>query len=221
MSASLATATRGCSRNSAASGGLSNSATELAYNDPHHAVDREWTAMPTATISPRELFEAVQSGKSIELIDVRTPVEFREVHATIARNCPLNELNPAQLTAGKNGSPVYFICRSGGRGKQACESLAAAGIANAVNVEGGTQAWEQAGLPVVRGKKAVSLERQVRIVAGSIVLIGVALGALVHPYWIGLSAFIGAGLLFSGITDTCGMGMMLARMPWNQTHKSC
>lgn len=73
-----------------------------------------------------------------------------------------------------------------------------------------------AGLPVVRGKKAVSLERQVRITAGSLVLIGAILGYFVHPYWIGLSAFIGAGLAFAGITDTCGMGMMLARMPWNQ-----
>jgi rhodanese-related sulfurtransferase len=177
--------------------------------------------MPTTTISPRELFEAVQSGKSIELIDVRTPVEFREVHATIARNVPLNELDPAHLTAEKKGSPVYFICRSGGRGKQACEKLAAAGFTSAVNVEGGTIAWEQVGLPVVRGQKAVSLERQVRIAAGSIVLIGVALAALVHPYWIGLSAFIGAGLVFSGVTDTCGMGLLLARMPWNQAPKSC
>jgi rhodanese-related sulfurtransferase len=175
--------------------------------------------MPMTTISPRELFEAVQSGKAIELIDVRTPVEFGEVHASIARNVPLNELDPAQLTAGRNGSPLYFICRSGGRGKQACEKLAAAGFAQAVNVEGGTQAWEQAGLPVVRGKKAVSLERQVRIAAGSIVLIGAVLGLFVHPYWIGLSAFIGAGLVFSGVTDTCGMGMLIARMPWNQ--KSC
>jgi rhodanese-related sulfurtransferase len=176
--------------------------------------------MSSATISPRELFEAVQSGKRVELIDVRTPIEFREVHATIARNVPLNELDPANCTDGNSGTPVYFICRSGGRGKQACERLAAAGFAHGVNVEGGTRAWEQAGLPVLHGKKAVSLERQVRITAGSIVLIGITLGILVHPYWIGLSAFIGAGLVFSGVTDTCGMGMLLARMPWNQTPKS-
>jgi hypothetical protein len=85
-----------------------------------------------------------------------------------------------------------------------------------VNVEGGTQAWAQAALPVVRGKKAISLERQVRIAAGSLVLIGSLLSYFAHPYWIALPAFVGAGLLFSGITDTCGMGMLLARMPWNQ-----
>ena len=85
-----------------------------------------------------------------------------------------------------------------------------------VNVEGGTLACVEAGLPVVRGKKAISLERQVRIAAGSLVLLGVLLGWFVHPAFIGLSAFVGAGLVFAGITDTCGMGMMLARMPWNQ-----
>ena len=99
-----------------------------------------------------------------------------------------------------------------------------AGYPNVVNVEGGTQACVSAGLPVVRGKKAISLERQVRIAAGSLVLIGAVLAWLVHPAFIGLSAFVGAGLVFAGITDTCGMGMLLARMPWNQCHaaaKSC
>jgi hypothetical protein len=88
-----------------------------------------------------------------------------------------------------------------------------------VNVEGGTQAWDEAGLPVVRGQKAISLERQVRIAAGSLVLLGALLGYFAHPYWIALSAFVGAGLVFAGITDTCGMGMLLARMPWNQAPK--
>ncbi len=92
----------------------------------------------------------------------------------------------------------------------------AAGLSDVINIEGGTSAWEQAGLPVVRGKKAMSLERQVRIAAGSLILVGVILSFVVHPYLIGISAFVGAGLVFAGITDTCGMGMMLAKMPWNQ-----
>ena len=111
---------------------------------------------------------------------------------------------------------MYVICRSGSRGRQACEKFLAAGFTDVANVEGGTQACVEAGLPVVRGKKAISLERQVRIAAGSLVLLGVLLGWLVHPAFLGLSAFVGAGLVFAGVTDTCGMGMMLARMPWNQ-----
>jgi len=170
-----------------------------------------------ATISPKQLAELRSSGKCVELLDVRTPVEFREVHVDFAQNVPLDRLNSQALMARRSGSsePLYLICRSGNRGKQACEKLAAAGM-DVVNVEGGTLAWEAAELPVIRGKKAISLERQVRIVAGFLVLLGAVLAMTVHPYFAGLSAFIGAGLLFAGITDTCGMGMLLARMPWNR-----
>ena len=83
-------------------------------------------------------------------------------------------------------------------------------------MEGGTLACVEAGLPVVRGRKAISLERQVRIAAGLLVLLGALLGWLVHPAFVGLSAFVGAGLVFAGVTDTCGMGLLLARMPWNR-----
>lgn len=157
--------------------------------------------------------------KKIDLIDVRTPVEYREVHVDIARNVPLDQLDPAAVMQARNGSandPLYLICRSGSRGEQACEKFVKAGFTNAVNIEGGTIACVEAGLPVVRGKKSMSLERQVRIAAGSLVVLGAVLGWFVHPGFIGLSAFVGAGLVFAGITGTCGMGMILARMPWNR-----
>jgi rhodanese-related sulfurtransferase len=171
----------------------------------------------SATITPQALSRLRACGEKVELIDVRSPVEFREVHVDFARNLPLDRLDPQAIKAERNGhtGPLYVICKSGGRGKQACEKLVAAGL-NVVNVEGGTSAWDAAGLPVVRGQKAISLERQVRIAAGSLVLVGSALGFFVHPYLIGIAAFIGAGLVFAGISDTCGMGMVLARMPWNQ-----
>lgn len=175
--------------------------------------------MTIPTISAGQLAELCRSGKAIDLIDVRTPVEFREVHVANARNVPLDQLNPATLMSNRNGmanEPMYIICRSGGRGKQACEKFLAAGYANVINVDGGTMACVAEGLAVFRGKKAISLERQVRIAAGALVLTGVALGWFVHEAFLGLAAFIGAGLVFAGITDTCGMGMMLARMPWNQ-----
>lgn len=175
--------------------------------------------MDVRTIPVKELYEQIKAGKSVELIDVRTPVEFREIHAEGARLVPLDRLDPKAVMAernGKAGETLYVICRSGSRAKQACEKFLTAGHANVVCVEGGTLAWEQAGLPVQRGKKAISLERQVRIVAGLMVLLGAILGFFVHPYFIALSAFVGAGLVFAGVTDTCGMGMLLARMPWNQ-----
>ena len=175
--------------------------------------------MSVQSISPKQLQELRQSGREVDLIDVRTPVEFREVHVTFARNVPLETLNPQSVQAARGSrqsEPLYVICRSGSRGKQASEQFMAAGIAQVVNVEGGTMAWEQAGLEVVRGKKAISLERQVRITAGLLVVTGAGLGFFVDKRWIALSAFVGAGLVFSGVTDTCGMGMILARMPWNQ-----
>jgi rhodanese-related sulfurtransferase len=179
---------------------------------------KEYLVM-VATISPKQLAELRQSQAKVELIDVRTPVEYREVHVDIAQNVPLDQLDPAALVQARNGpanSPLYLICRSGSRGQQACEKFLKAGFTNVVNVEGGTMACVEAGLPVIRGKSAISLERQVRIAAGLLVIIGSALGYFAHPYWIGLPAFVGAGLTFAGITDTCGMGMILARMPWNQ-----
>lgn len=177
--------------------------------------------MSTVVISPKQLNERIQAGEQVDLIDVRTPVEFREVHVHVARNVPLDQLDCEKLIGNrKEDSPLYVICRSGSRGKQACEKILAAGCANVINVEGGTLAWDQAGLPVIRGKKMMSLERQVRIAAGFLVFTGAVLSILVHPYWIGLAAFVGAGLMFAGITDTCGMGMVLARMPWNQVPKS-
>lgn len=177
----------------------------------------------TKTITAPELKNLILSGNRIDLIDVRTPIEFQEVHVEIARNQPLDRLDPKAIQSARNGTvqePLYVICRSGARGGQACEKFIAAGFDNVINVTGGTNACTEAGIPVVRGKKAISLERQVRIAAGALVFIGAALGFFVHPYWIGLSAFVGAGLVFAGVTDTCGMGMMLARMPWNQVKVS-
>ena len=154
------------------------------------------------------------------LIDVRTPAELREVHAVIARNKPLDSLDPDAVMKERNGTagdPLYVICLSGTRSGNACRKFCDAGFTNVISVEGGTRAWTDAGLPVVRGRKTISLERQVRICAGLIALGGsVAALATGNVYFAGIPAFIGAGLTFAGITDTCGMAMVLAKMPWNQ-----
>ncbi len=163
--------------------------------------------MTVATINPPQLAALGKRGK-IDPIDARTPVEFRELHVKWPATSPWTT-----STLRRWCRPIW---RSGSRGRQTCEKFLAAGFTNVVQIEGGTLACLEAGLPIVRGKKAISLERQVRIAAGSLVLLGVTLGWLVHPALYGLSAFIGAGLVFAGITDTSGMGMMLSRMPWNQ-----
>lgn len=171
------------------------------------------------TIKPSELQDILISHSGLKVLDVRAPVEYAEVHVPQAQNTPLDQLNPQSLIdAGllPKNQPIYLLCRSGVRASKAVEKFIKAGFDNAVVVEGGTLAWIDAGLPVIRGAvKVISLERQVRIAAGSLVLTGVLLAMLVHPYFIGLSAFVGAGLIFAGITDWCGMGLLLAKLPWN------
>jgi rhodanese-related sulfurtransferase len=151
---------------------------------------------------------------------VRTPVEYAEVHVPQAKLVPLDKLDPKKLVAEgaiPADAPFYVLCRSGKRATTAAEQFAIAGYGNGVVVEGGTLAWAEAGLPVERGQtKVIGLERQVRIAAGSLVLTGVLLGHFVHYGFFGLSAFVGAGLVFAGVTDFCGMGLLLAKAPWNQ-----
>lgn len=156
-------------------------------------------------------------GPDALLLDVRTPGEFAALHVPGSVLLPLDVVEPArvrELMAGK--SACLLLCQSGGRARRAAEKLHAAGLDNILVVEGGVAACAAAGLPVNRGRGVISIERQVRIVAGLLVLTGATLTWLVHPAWAGLSAFVGAGLTFAGITDFCGMGLLLARMPWNR-----
>jgi rhodanese-related sulfurtransferase len=174
--------------------------------------------MPAQLISPRDAADRVKSAPG-RFIDVRTPPEYAEVHADGTASMPLDSLDPAAVAklVGSHDQPVYVICRSGGRAAKACDKLAAAGFTQVYNVEGGTAAWDAAGLPVVRGRaKVISLERQVRIAAGALVLTGVILGWFVHRGFLGISAFVGAGLVFAGVTDWCGMGLLIAKAPWNR-----
>lgn len=170
------------------------------------------------TISTNQLAELLREDPSLNLIDVRTPLEHSEVNLPEADLHPLDQFDPRRVSEGvNNDEPIYVLCRSGNRACKAIEELEAHGFENAVLVEGGIQAWEAENLPVVRGGKVVSLERQVRIAAGALVVLGAVLGfATGSAYWHGLSAFVGAGLMFAGITDTCAMGMLMAKMPWNR-----
>ncbi len=167
-------------------------------------------------VTAEDLSSRLGKGENVELIDVRSPAEFRELHVEGAQNIPLDQFDPGQVARNSGQKTVYLLCKSGARSQQAQQRLLEAGFSQAYSVEGGTAACERAGLPVVRGKKAMSLERQVRIAAGALVLTGVILSWAAHPYLIGLSAFVGAGLVFAGVTDTCGMAMILMKMPWNR-----
>lgn len=171
------------------------------------------------SVTALELNRRIASGQPAELLDVRSPVEYAAAHVPGTRLIPLDQLEPESFVRqrAQSDAPLYVLCQSGGRARKAIEKFRRAGFNGCVLVEGGTQAWEEAGLPMNRGKvKVISLERQVRIAAGLLVLAGVFLGWFVHRGFFGLSAFVGAGLVFAGITNFCGMGLLLAKMPWNQ-----
>jgi rhodanese-related sulfurtransferase len=176
------------------------------------------TLTPESSISAISPADAQQKRVEALLLDVRTPAEFEEAHIEGSILLPLGDLNPEEvkrLATGK--SACVLVCRSGNRARQAAEKLKTIGLPSLHLLAGGVLAWDAAGLPLDRGaSKVISLERQVRIAAGAIVVLGVVLAQLVHPLFMGLSAFVGCGLIFAGLTDRCGMGMLIAKAPWNQ-----
>ncbi len=182
-------------------------------------MEKEMNQSTIKLITPLEMFNLQKDENTIILYDVRTPAEYRELHAKGVMNMPLDKLETDNFKDKHNttiDTPLYFICKSGNRGQKACEKFLKAGFGNIYNVEGGTDAWEERGLPIILGEKSISLERQVRIAAGFLVLLGMTLGFFVHQAFYSLSAFVGGGLIFAGITDICSMGIMLSKMPWNK-----
>jgi rhodanese-related sulfurtransferase len=170
------------------------------------------------TITPDQFHTLHRERREVTLIDVRSPAEFRTVHVQSAINLPLGDLDANSIASHADAEDdIYVICHSGGRSVQACEQLVALGFTNVVSVEGGTVACQQQGLPVNQGnQKMIPIERQVRIVAGTLILLGFILSRYANPSFIYLSVFVGAGLVFAGISGTCMMGLLLARMPWNR-----
>lgn len=156
------------------------------------------------------------------LVDVRTPMEFREAHVPTSRNVPLADL-PQYVTQLKKEAatkPIILICRTQNRIKLAYEELFNAGVTNCRLLEGGVTAWRSSGFPVIQGKKSISLEGRVRLLIGAVVLLGTGLGAVVNGWFLLLPALAGVGLMHAGMTDSCLMAVLLARLPFNRASSS-
>lgn len=172
--------------------------------------------MNPSTITPSELKCSLAEG-ACRLIDVREPVEHAEEHIAGAKLIPLGQLEKHAGHLPRH-EPIVVMCRSGKRGGQAVEKLHALGFQNVRNLSGGILAWKTQGNAVAHGARTVlPLMQQVQIAAGSGIVTGVLLAKLVHPDWIYLSAFFGAGLMFAGATGWCGLAMLLSKMPWNRS----
>lgn len=168
------------------------------------------------TISNSDAQTLSQNSHAL-LVDVREPGEFAAGHALGARLTPLSELEKGFDGLEKEGT-YLLMCGGGTRARKAAEKLVALGYKDVRIVEGGFRAWKAAGLKTEsKGSNVWAMDRQVRLVAGLLVLSGVG-GALgIHPGWIALSAFVGGGLVWSALTDSCTMALILAKMPWNKT----
>jgi rhodanese-related sulfurtransferase len=171
--------------------------------------------MSIQTIEPSALPEIIAAGGTV--IDVRTPAEYKSAHVVGTTLHPLDQLNAAAYCQNTDtDKPIYILCQSGKRASMAAQQLSAAGHTQAIVVDGGTLAAIDAGLDIAYGKGAISIERQVRIAAGLLVLGGTLAGVFIHSAFLIIPGFVGTGLAFAGITDTCGMAMALAKCPWNQ-----
>ena len=160
----------------------------------------------------------VNPSKGPLYIDVRTPQEFEGVHISGARNIPLPDLHKYidELKTLSQERRITLVCRTQNRVKIAYEYLTNNGLTNCEILEGGITDWINEGNPVIRGQQGISLEGQVRAIAGGLILIGVFLGFLVHSGFFVLPAIVGAGLLHAGLTDSCLMGILLSKLPMNR-----
>jgi rhodanese-related sulfurtransferase len=166
-----------------------------------------------ATIAAPELQTLREQGPAPLILDVRSPIEFESEHIDGSVNVPLDMLD-SRLEEIPEQSDLVIVCRTGVRATIAAEALARGGRRARV-LEGGVLAWRRARLPLREGRKRLPVDRQVQLIAGLMVLTGVTLGVLINPWFLAIAAFFGAGLTFAGATGTCGLALVLMKMPWN------
>lgn len=168
-------------------------------------------------LQPAEVAALLVSEPATRLLDVRTPAEYETAHIPGAYNVPLDSLAEHALEIRSSvAAPVVVVCQSGMRARRADEALRRLGMTNLHVLDGGVNGWAAAGRPMLRGAKKVSLERQVRISAGALSALGGLLAMVLSPVFGLVPALVGAGLVFSGVTDTCAMATVLARLPYNR-----
>ncbi len=175
-----------------------------------------------STIEPQQLHEIRRRDEYTPVLDVRSVAEYRAGHIPGAQLIPIDALSENALARAfrrpllRREETLYITCQAGPRALQAAERLEQAGLANLRLIDGGTQRWEQLGLPLERCGKAMSLERQVQIAIGSLLIFKVFLGFSVHELFFALTAIIGLGLIIAGTTRWCGLAKLIAQLPWNR-----
>jgi rhodanese-related sulfurtransferase len=181
------------------------------------------TSTPTAArrLDVQTLQERLGREDAPRVLDVRTPAEFETAHIPGSYNVPLDNLREHRDELRRHlDEDVVLVCRTGGRAEQAEKALAEVGLPGLRVLDGGIVAWQGAGAPVTRGRQTWELERQVRLTAGALVA-GSVLGSVAAPRLKWVAGGIGTGLVVAALTNTCAMGMLLAKMPWNRPSDAC
>lgn len=188
--------------------------------------------MPTRTeFLQREPFPLIQDNKHgvqndqkeapLVFVDIRTPIEFEEVHIPDSKNIPLADLHKflQELRELAKNQTVVLLCRTTNRVQIAYDYLVNNGINNCRILDGGITRWIADGNAVIRGRKGFSLERQTRLITGLMIMVGVGLGVTLSPWFLLIPTAAGAGLFHAGLTDSCLMGRMLGKFPFNRHRK--
>jgi glyoxylase-like metal-dependent hydrolase (beta-lactamase superfamily II) len=179
-------------------------------------VNRKGEAASLEMIMPQEAQKKASADPKVRFLDVRSPLEYSEVHIKDSINVPIDMLASKIKELSQQDQSYIVLCRTGSRSPVAADMLLQSGIGSVKVMEGGITAWQKARLDVIKGESVMSLERQVRLIAGILMLAGIILAWLTHPAFILISAWVAFGLIFAGLTNNCLMSMLLMKLPYNK-----
>jgi glyoxylase-like metal-dependent hydrolase (beta-lactamase superfamily II)/rhodanese-related sulfurtransferase len=179
-------------------------------------VNQKGQAASLEMVSPRDALSLAQKDPQVKLLDVRSALEFSQVHIKDSVNVPIDMLSGKINDLSGSNQTYIVLCHAGNRSPMAADMLIQSGIHGVKVMQGGMTRWQKEGLPAIRGEGGISLERQVRLIAGSLVLAGILLSLLIDWAFILIPVFVSCGLIFAGLTDNCLMGMLLMKLPYNK-----
>lgn len=179
-------------------------------------VNQKGEAATIAMLSPKDTLELTKKDPQVKVLDVRSALEFSQLHIKDSINIPIDMLSAKIKDLSENKQGYIVLCRTGNRSPMAADMLIQSGVQGVKVMQGGITEWQKEKLPLIKGEGGISLERQVRIIAGTLILSGIVLSWLINWGFISISLFVSCGLIYAGITDNCLMGMFLLRLPYNR-----
>lgn len=179
-------------------------------------VNQKGEVVALEMIAPKDAFDSMVRDPQVKLLDVRSVLEFSQAHIKDSINVPIDALSARAEDLSRIKQNYIVFCRTGNRSPMAADMLIQSGIQGIKVMQGGMVRWQKDGLPVVKGEGGISLERQIRVIAGSLMLCGIVLAWFAHWAFISISVFVSCGLIYAGMTDNCLMGMLLMKLPYNK-----